>query len=194
MIWLVSFLICDYLEMVSGFIFRFAWARPKVSELHGVLYVEHSHRSIDLIETLRTVWSNYLIEILYMTTQTNRPLFTQVVQLKHDLSNKNGLIQMYSDLENEENDNNNKNDGKDKTSLVVNWHSLHDKVLRLEDENQRLRREATVTIKEIEFEEKREILLIRDCAKQLSEYFEDALYCCFWRRLKMTVFPSEGGF
>lgn len=96
--------------------------------------------------------------------------FPQVVQLKHDLSNKNGLIQMYSELENEENDNNNKNEGKDKTSLVVNWHSLHDKVLRLEDENQRLRREATVTIKEIDFEEKREILLIRDCAKQLSEF------------------------
>lgn len=76
---------------------------------------------------------------------------------------------MYSELENEENEPI-KNENKDKTSLIVGWQSLHDKVLRLEDENHRLRREATVTTKEIEFEEKREILLIRDCAKQLSKF------------------------
>ena len=78
---------------------------------------------------------------------------------------------MYSDIENEENEAS--NEIKDKTSLIVNWQSLHDKVLRLEDENQRLRRETTVTSKEIELEEKKEILLIRDCAKQLSKF------CCF---------------
>lgn len=76
---------------------------------------------------------------------------------------------MYSELENEENEAN--NEVKDKTSLIVNWQSLHDKVLRLEDENHRLRRETTVTSKEIELEEKKEILLIRDCAKQLSKFF-----------------------
>jgi len=91
-----------------------------------------------------------------------------IVQLKYDLSNKNGLIQMYSELENEESEST-KEDTKDKTSLLISWQSLHDKVVRLEDDNQRLRREAVVTCKEIELEEKKEILLIRDCAKQLTE-------------------------
>ena len=73
---------------------------------------------------------------------------------------------MYSELENEEEE---PKIDKSKTSLIVGWQSLHDKVVRLEDDNQRLRREATVTTKEIELEEKKEILLIRDCAKQLSK-------------------------
>lgn len=77
---------------------------------------------------------------------------------------------MYNDFETEElADESSANDGQDKTSLLVSWQSLHDKVVRLEDDNQRLRREATVTTKEIDFEEKKEISLIRDVAKQLSK-------------------------
>lgn len=60
--------------------------------------------------------------------------------------------------------------GGDTTSLIVNWKSLHEKIIRLEQENSSLRREAVCTSKEIEVEEKRELLLIRDCAKQLSMF------------------------
>jgi hypothetical protein len=91
----------------------------------------------------------------------------QVIQLKHDLANKNGLIQMYSEHESDEVDT---PEPRDKTCLLVNWKSLHEKIVRLEDENGSLRREAVYTSKEIEIEEKRELMLIRDCAKQLSKF------------------------
>ena len=98
-----------------------------------------------------------------------------MTQLKHELANKNGLIQMYNELESDELEE--ISEPQDKTSLLVNWQSLHDKIVRLEDENIKLRRETNVTSKEIEIEEKRELILIRDCAKQLSKC--NAARTCF---------------
>lgn len=96
----------------------------------------------------------------------------RVIQLKHDLSMKNGLLQIYSaDVEAEEllfeSPNNYLAD--DKTSILTNWEELHKRVGSLEEENVRLRIESTARANDIEIEERKELLLIHDCVKQLTE-------------------------
>lgn len=104
------------------------------------------------------------------------------------MSQKNGLLQIYSaDLENSESQlsdyspehNTSSKAGanisghsllaRDKTTLLVNWDDLHSKVSNLEEENSLLRTEATTRASDIELEERKELQLIHDCAKQLSK-------------------------
>jgi len=82
---------------------------------------------------------------------------------------KNGLLQVYNaDVEAEEFESPNQSSG-DKASILTNWEELHKKVGSLEEENLRLRIEATTRANDIELEERKELQLIHDCAKQLSE-------------------------
>ena len=107
-----------------------------------------------------------------------------MTQLKHDLSIKNGLLQLYSDdfdnsaeLEDENSTAtvnsscyDSINERKDKETLILKWELLHEKVLSLEDENRQLRVAASEKTSSLEVEEKKELQLIADCAKQLGEY------------------------
>lgn len=106
-----------------------------------------------------------------------------MTQLKHDLSIKNGLLQLYSDdfdnsgeIEDENstatvhsNCYDSINERKDKETLILKWELLHEKVLSLEDENRQLRDAASEKNSSLEVEEKKELQLIADCAKQLGE-------------------------
>jgi hypothetical protein len=84
---------------------------------------------------------------------------------------KNGLLQVYSaDIEAEESEFESLTQylSDDKTSILTNWEELHKKVGYLEEENLRLRTEAVARANDIEIEERKELILIHDCAKQLS--------------------------
>jgi hypothetical protein len=84
---------------------------------------------------------------------------------------KNGLLQVYSaDIEAEESEFESLTQylSDDKTSILTNWEELHKKVEYLEEENSRLRTEAVARANDIEIEERKELILIHDCAKQLS--------------------------
>lgn len=59
---------------------------------------------------------------------------------------------------------------RDKSSLVFDWNLMNEKINHLEKENHRLRTEASAKEVDIELEEKKEVLLIHDCARQLSMY------------------------
>ena len=106
-----------------------------------------------------------------------------MTQLKHDLSIKNGLLQLYAeDYEDSgeiEDENStatinsscyDSSERKDKETLILKWELLHEKVLSLEDENRTLRSAATDRSATLEVEEKKELQLIADCAKQLSKW------------------------
>lgn len=106
-----------------------------------------------------------------------------MTQLKHDLSIKNGLLQLYAEDFDEsgeiEDENstatinsscyNDSGERKDKETLILKWELLHEKVLSLEDENRTLRSAATERSATLEVEEKKELQLIADCAKQLGK-------------------------
>ncbi|CAG2114624.1 unnamed protein product, partial [Medioppia subpectinata] len=96
----------------------------------------------------------------------------QVVQLRHELSMKNGLLQVYcADIEAQELESEEQSlqSIEEKTTSVSNWDELNKKILNLEEENLRLKCEATSRANDIEVEERKELLLIQDCAKQLTE-------------------------
>lgn len=86
---------------------------------------------------------------------------------------KNGLLQVYcQDIEAQEFESEEiHNSLEEKTSLVTNWEELHKKVDTLEEENLRLKCEAVSRANDIEIEERKELQLISDCAKQLSQSF-----------------------
>lgn len=109
----------------------------------------------------------------------------QVTQLKHDLSIKNGLLQLYAEdfeesgeIEDENSTatvnsscyNDSISERKDKETLILKWELLHEKVLSLEDENRTLRSAAGERSATLEVEEKKELQLISDCAKQLGKW------------------------
>nr|XP_042903690.1 trafficking kinesin-binding protein 1-like [Parasteatoda tepidariorum]XP_042903732.1 trafficking kinesin-binding protein 1-like [Parasteatoda tepidariorum]XP_042903781.1 trafficking kinesin-binding protein 1-like [Parasteatoda tepidariorum]XP_042903826.1 trafficking kinesin-binding protein 1-like [Parasteatoda tepidariorum] len=88
-----------------------------------------------------------------------------LTQLKHDLTVKNGLLQIYTqDLDTE----------SDTSSPVkergfsVSWDLLNRKISNLQEENSLLRTEAISRSAELEDEEKKEMQLITDCVKQLG--------------------------
>ncbi|XP_071034464.1 trafficking kinesin-binding protein 1 [Parasteatoda tepidariorum] len=89
-----------------------------------------------------------------------------LTQLKHDLTVKNGLLQIYTqDLDTE----------SDTSSPVkergfsVSWDLLNRKISNLQEENSLLRTEAISRSAELEDEEKKEMQLITDCVKQLGD-------------------------
>lgn len=93
-----------------------------------------------------------------------------MIQLKHDLSMKNGLLQIYSaDFEAEESESES-HSLKDKASILLSWDELQKRVESLEEENIKLQSEAVLRAIDIENEERKELQLIHDCAKQLSKY------------------------
>ncbi|XP_054168368.1 trafficking kinesin-binding protein milt-like [Oppia nitens] len=95
----------------------------------------------------------------------------RITQLKHELSMKNGLLQVYcADIEAQELESEETQQSlEDKSLLLTNWEDLNRRVGSLEEENLRLKNEATSRSKDIEIEEKKELQLIHDCAKQLNE-------------------------
>ncbi|XP_053212702.1 1-phosphatidylinositol 3-phosphate 5-kinase-like [Panonychus citri] len=99
-----------------------------------------------------------------------------ITQLRHEISKKNQLIQLYSaDLETTETeidsiDENSCSSSRDNNeSNQNNWEILQEQISFLENENHKLRAEATRRTMDIEAEERKEFLLIHDCAKQLIE-------------------------
>ncbi|RWS16376.1 Trafficking kinesin-binding protein 1-like protein, partial [Dinothrombium tinctorium] len=95
-----------------------------------------------------------------------------VTQLKHDIAVKNGLLQIYhADLEKSETESESPNRSplRDKHTLLLNWDLMHQKICSLEAENILLRSEANARKEDIEYEEKKELQLIHDCAKQLTD-------------------------
>ena len=108
-----------------------------------------------------------------------------MIQLKHELSMKNGLLQIYcADIEAEEFESEAiEQPSEEKCSFVSNWDELHKRVGNLEEENLRLKCEAVSRANDIEIEEKKELQLIHDCAKQLSQ---SSIYYNFFDNL--TVF------
>ncbi len=84
---------------------------------------------------------------------------------------KNGLLQIYSaDIEEQEFQSEvSEQHSDEKTSILTNWEDLHKRVDNLEEENLRLKCEAVSRANDIELEEKKELQLIKDCAKQLSQ-------------------------
>lgn len=94
----------------------------------------------------------------------------QVVQLKHELSMKNGLLQVYcAQIEEQETETEpSEQIAGEMISILANWEELHKRIDNLEEENLRLKRQATSIANDIEIEEKKELQLIHDCAKQLS--------------------------
>ncbi|XP_015790049.1 trafficking kinesin-binding protein 1 [Tetranychus urticae] len=99
-----------------------------------------------------------------------------ITQLRHEIATKNQLIHLYSaDLETTETE----IDSIDETSCSSsrdnkqthqnNWELLQEQINFLENENLKLRSEASRRTMDIEAEEKKEFLLIHDCAKQLIE-------------------------
>ncbi|KAI1293544.1 Trafficking kinesin-binding protein 1 [Halotydeus destructor] len=102
----------------------------------------------------------------------------RVTQLKHDLTLKNGLLQIYSaDLESSESQPESPSHSnsasfreRDKlSSLELRWEDLHDKVCSLEDENDKLRNQVSTKRGDIEYAERKELQLIHDCAKELTD-------------------------
>ena len=86
---------------------------------------------------------------------------------------KSGLLHVYtSDIEaaEEEEEEEANHSLEDKTSILTNWEDLHKRVTNLEEENLRLKCEAVSRANDIEIEERKELLLIHDCAKQLGLY------------------------
>ncbi|RWS30115.1 Trafficking kinesin-binding protein 1-like protein, partial [Leptotrombidium deliense] len=57
---------------------------------------------------------------------------------------------------------------REKSSLLLNWDLMQQRICILESENVALRGEANSRKEDIELEEKKELQLIHDCAKQLS--------------------------
>lgn len=88
-----------------------------------------------------------------------------VTQLKHELSLKNGLLQIYTQDLDTESDSGSPSD----RSIAVNWEMLNKKIQNLQEENMQLRNEAVVRTIDIENEEKKEMQLINDCVRQLSD-------------------------
>ncbi|GFS59114.1 trafficking kinesin-binding protein 1 [Trichonephila inaurata madagascariensis] len=89
-----------------------------------------------------------------------------ITQLKHDLSVKNGLLQIYAqDLDTD----------SDTSSPIrergfsVSWDTLNKKISCLQEENTQLRAEAVCRSADIEEEEKKEMQLITDVVRQLTE-------------------------
>ena len=86
---------------------------------------------------------------------------------------KNGLLQVYcadieaQELESEEQPHQSL---EDKSIGLSNWDELNKRIGSLEEENLRLKCEATARANDIELEERKELQLIHDCAKQLSPY------------------------
>ncbi|KAG8185931.1 hypothetical protein JTE90_010717 [Oedothorax gibbosus] len=88
-----------------------------------------------------------------------------ITQLKHDLSVKNGLLQIYTqDL-----DTDSETGSPVEKGFSVSWDVLNKKISNLQEENIQLRTEAVSRSTDIEEEEKKEMQLITDCVKQLSE-------------------------
>ncbi|XP_035226821.1 trafficking kinesin-binding protein 1-like isoform X2 [Stegodyphus dumicola] len=89
-----------------------------------------------------------------------------ITQLRHDLSVKNGLLQIYTqDLDT---DSETGSPVKEK-GFSVSWEVLNKKISCLQEENSQLRSEAFSRTADIENEEKKEMQLISDCVKQLTE-------------------------
>ena len=86
------------------------------------------------------------------------------------MSLKNGLLQVYcADIEEQEIETEaNEHVEDERTSILANWEELHKRINNLEEENLRLKCEAVSRANDIEIEEKKELQLIADCAKQLS--------------------------
>jgi len=118
----------------------------------------------------------------------NALFFHQITQLRHDIASKNQLIQIYSeDLELNEIEGDNSTEsfcnardkgGGSSTSggestygktSPFNWDVIQEQINILSNENHKLRSEASKRTLDIEAEEKKELLLIQDCAKQLSK-------------------------
>lgn len=85
---------------------------------------------------------------------------------------KNGLLQIYSaDIEEQEFESeSSERPSEVKCSILTNWEELHKRIGNLEEENLRLKCEAISRANDIELEEKKELQLIQDCAKQLSQF------------------------
>lgn len=106
----------------------------------------------------------------------------QVTQLRHDLNAKIGLLQIYSqDLESDEDHDRQEEEdagggGKSQTakrnssSGLPDWQVLKQKVASLERDNRELREEASSRETDLDKEEKKEMQLISDCVKQMSEF------------------------
>ncbi|XP_055946917.1 trafficking kinesin-binding protein 1-like isoform X3 [Argiope bruennichi] len=88
-----------------------------------------------------------------------------IIQLKHDLSVKNGLLQIYTqDL-----DTDSESGSPRERGFSVSWDTLNKKISCLQEENNLLRAEAVSRTTDIEEEEKKEMQLISDCVRQLTE-------------------------
>ncbi|GBM02025.1 Trafficking kinesin-binding protein 1, partial [Araneus ventricosus] len=89
-----------------------------------------------------------------------------IIQLKHDLSVKNGLLQIYTqDLDT---DSESGSPSKER-GFSVSWDTLNKKISCLQEENHQLRTEALSRTFDIEEEEQKEMQLISDCVRQLTE-------------------------
>ncbi|XP_055946906.1 trafficking kinesin-binding protein 1-like isoform X2 [Argiope bruennichi] len=89
-----------------------------------------------------------------------------IIQLKHDLSVKNGLLQIYTqDLDT---DSESGSPSRER-GFSVSWDTLNKKISCLQEENNLLRAEAVSRTTDIEEEEKKEMQLISDCVRQLTE-------------------------
>ncbi|GFR00645.1 trafficking kinesin-binding protein 1 [Trichonephila clavata] len=89
-----------------------------------------------------------------------------ITQLKHDLSVKNGLLQIYTqDLDTDS------ETGSPirERGFSVSWDTLNKKISCLQEENTQLRSEAVCRSADIEEEEKKEMQLITDVVRQLTE-------------------------
>lgn len=85
---------------------------------------------------------------------------------------KNGLLQIYSeDLEIDESEFDSEHSLSDRNAVLTGWDELQKRVRSLEDDNTKLKTESLLRALDIENEEKKELQLIQDCAKQLSKYF-----------------------
>ncbi|GFR00648.1 trafficking kinesin-binding protein 1 [Trichonephila clavata] len=88
-----------------------------------------------------------------------------ITQLKHDLSVKNGLLQIYTqDL-----DTDSETGSPIERGFSVSWDTLNKKISCLQEENTQLRSEAVCRSADIEEEEKKEMQLITDVVRQLTE-------------------------
>ncbi|CAG2173984.1 unnamed protein product, partial [Oppiella nova] len=118
----------------------------------------------------------------------------RVIQLKHELSMKNGLLQVYcadieaQELESEEQPHQSL---EDKSIGLSNWDELNKRIGSLEEENLRLKCEATARANDIELEERKELQLIHDCAKQLSPL--SVTYTTAEANLQILSFQEEVG-
>ncbi|XP_067138824.1 trafficking kinesin-binding protein 1-like isoform X4 [Centruroides vittatus] len=109
---------------------------------------------------------------LTIATETEEKLTREIIsategvtQLKHELSLKNGLLQIYTQDLDTESDSGSPSD----RSIAVNWEMLNKKIQNLQEENMQLRNEAVDRTIDIENEEKKEMQLINDCVRQLSD-------------------------